>query len=218
LKNQECFDLALQFLFNKRKPDWVRPLHILLTANIILLCDETMVCQPSQGVLAAFCGIKKIENVANALNELQDHGWICVTSRKNRYGTNLYYPQLHNIPFGNPQTIITDIAKRLARRYFEIVKLLPKTLGKNGRWYGVRIEKGWPQHWSYLMQSWLDLGWSEEHINKVIDYAFSNLPDTAKHGPQTLKRKFSTYAKAAGITDSIPEMDAVMEEEVPALA
>jgi hypothetical protein len=208
LKKQECFDLALQFLFNKKKPEWVRPLHILLTVNMILLCDEEMMCQPSQGVLAALCGIKRVETVADALNELRGHGWVCVTSRKNRYNTNLYYPQLHNIPFGSPhQTIITDIARRLASRYFEIVKLLPKTLGRNGRWYGVRIEKGWPQHWSFLMQQWLDAGWSEEDINRIVDHAFSHVPDTAKHGPQTLKRKFASHARSAGITNHVPELD-----------
>ena len=47
------------------------------------------------------------------------------------------------------------------------------------------------------MQQWLDAGWSEEDINKVVDYAFRTDVDTVKHGPQTLKRKFKKLAQQA---------------------
>jgi hypothetical protein len=187
MNRRECQDLALQFLYNQQKPEWARPLDILLTANVILLCNEEMACYASQGLLAAMSGIKQTDNVAKSLEKLVAHGWLTKNSRKAAYRTDIYYPQLHNLPLGGfRQSVISEPAKTLAARYREMVKLVPKKLSRNGRWYGVRVEKGWPQHWAFVMQQWLDTGWSEKDINRVVDHAFSEMPDTAKHGPQTL--------------------------------
>jgi hypothetical protein len=209
----EARELAWQFMLNKNKPSWCQPVDILLTANVIMLSNDEGMCWASQGTLSAMLGIDQ-SNIRHTLNKLIAHGWITEESRKNSGQSNLLYPQYHNIPFGVFKTVnVCADATKLAGRYYEIVRALPKVLTKNGRMRRAAYQhEGWAQHWSYVMQNWLDAGWSIEQIQTVVDYAFQHVGHIAKRGPQYLK-DFPKLAEAAGVkSERVPRF------EVPQIA
>jgi hypothetical protein len=204
LTKQEARDLATRFMLNEDKPDWCGPTDILLAANIILLSNDEGACWTSQSTLAALLGMDR-SHMRRPLDRLVEHGWITETSRAGSQQSNVLYPQLHNIPFGvfRKVTVCAD-ARNLASLYYERVRALPKVLSKNGRWRAAAYpHKGWPQHWSLVMQNWLSDGWSKEQIQITVDYAFAKCEKAAKRGPQCIKRQFSKLAEMAGTTAEI---------------
>ncbi len=204
LDRAEARNLAIRFIQNENKPDWCSPTDILLTANIILLSNDEGCCWASQSTLAALLGMDR-KNIRRPLDRLLGHGWITETVRSGTQQSNVLYPQLHNIPFGviKRLTVYAD-ANKLAALYYERVRALPKVLSKNGRWRAASYpHRGWAQHWAMVMQNWLDDGWTKEQIQATVDCAFANFVNTAKRGPQCLKKHFSKIAEMAGVTAPI---------------
>jgi biotin operon repressor len=190
-----------RFLLNTRKPEWCRPVDILLVAIVIDLANDEGECWASQETLGKLVGLDP-NNVRKAIGRLVEHGWMIKTQRSHTQQTNILRPQLHNIPFGiGKPKVLTAETRRLAGRYYEIVKALPKVLTKNNRYRAAAYpHKSWPQHWGLVMQGWISQGWTAEQIQTVVDYAFQHHVDTAKRGPQCIKRTFSKLAAAAGVT------------------
>jgi hypothetical protein len=150
---------------------------------------------------------------------LNEHGWVKEESRKNTGQSSILYPQYHNIPVGVYTAVnICKDANKLAGDYFEIVRALPKIQTKNGRMRKAAYQhEGWAQHWAYVMQCWLDEGWTAEQIRTVVDYAFAHEGWNAKRGPQYLRARgrFSKLAEKAGVKSSrvpqsgAPQIDAL---------
>ena len=199
----EARELAWRFMLNPEKPVWCLPVDILLTANVILLSDEVGMCKASQGKLSAMLNIDD-KTMRRSLDRLTDHSWITEESRKTTGQSNRMYPQYHNIPFGVFKTVnVCKDANTLAGAYYEIVRALPKVKTANGRMRkAVYQHQGWAQHWAYVMQCWIDDGWTPEQIRAVVDYAFTHKEwELAKRGPQYLRNDgiFDKLAAKAGI-------------------
>jgi helix-turn-helix protein len=189
-----------QFILNHDKPTWCKPVDILLIAVIIDLSDDEGKCHASQSTLGTLIGLNR-DNVRPVISRLVEHGWLTETKRASSQQSNLLYPQLHNIPLGRSRPkVVSAESRRLAARYYEAIRALPKVMSKNGRMRASAYpHRGWPQHYSLVMQNWLDDGWTPEQVQKVVDYAFSHVGDKAKRGPQCIKPQFKTLAESAGI-------------------
>jgi hypothetical protein len=196
----EARELVWQLQLNPNKPKWCSPVDILLTANIILLSSEEGECWASQGTLSATLSIQP-RHIRRSLDRILEHGWVTEESRKSSGQSNILYPQYHNIPFGEvAKSAINSDANKLAGRYYETVRSLPKVMTKNGRMRKAAYQHpGWAQHWAMVMQTWLDDGWTPEQIQTVVDYAFDHINHTAKRGPQYLKKIFPKLAESAGV-------------------
>lgn len=202
----EARELAWQFMLNQDKPSWCLPADILVTANVILLSNDEGACWASKVTLGAMLNVDR-KCIGRSVERLVEHGYIREESRKNSGQSNILYPQYHNIPFGVFKTVnVCAVATKLAGRYYETVRALPKVRTKNNRMRMAAYQhEGWAQHWAYVMQNWLDAGWSAEQIQTVVDYAFQHVGHTAKRGPQYLKTTFEKLAEAAGVSIMVGE-------------
>lgn len=177
------------------KPEWCKPIDIVLACTLLMRSDSECRCYASQATLANLIGLSKVEGLRVSLDRLIDNGWVLEISRKGSQQSNILLPQLHNLPKDAiPARVISEAARKITGRYYETVKALPKVLTKNGRYRNAaRPHKSWPQHWGLVVQEWLDGGATAEQVSRVIDYAFQHYGDTAKRGPQCLKSRFSEW-------------------------
>ena len=187
-------DRVTWFLLSN-KPDWCKPIDMIVVVIVIARTDTEGKCYASQETLSGLANISKVETLRASLDRLIENGWIIQVSRKGSQQSNILIPQYHNIPKSVGLTPVISIeARSIAAHYFETVKSLPKILTKNGRYrMAARPHKSWPQHWGLVIQNWLNGGATVEQVGKVIDHAFRYHIDTAKRGPQCIKPMFQTW-------------------------
>lgn len=206
--------VILSFLSSDKKPKWVTPLDVLVVVYLLSITDDDGQTRPSIEYLSNRCNVGRTA-CKDSINRLRQHGWIVKHSGKQNFTSSTYAVQIDWLPImrHTAQSVISVDATNLAIRYHSIIKALPKIKSKNGRQYGVRVEKGWQNHWAYVAQEWLDDGYSPEQINAVVDVAFRKMPDTAKRGMQTLKLPFEKLLIQAGMTTiacDVPQPEAAI--------
>lgn len=139
--------------------------------------------------------------VKRTLKKLVKAQVLIVRSGKQYYKSNIYEVQgdalLSMLPASKLRSSVGEVADFLASHYYTLVKNVWRTPKNGHNKYRAKVERGWEQHWSLVFQNWLDDGRTQEQIDLVVGWAFSQKPILASRGPQCLKKHFAKFLSEA---------------------
>ena len=64
------------------KPEWCKPIDIVLACTLLMRSDSECRCYASQATLANLIGLSKVEGLRVSLDRLIDNGWVLEISRQ----------------------------------------------------------------------------------------------------------------------------------------
>jgi Helix-turn-helix domain len=163
------------------KPQWLKPIDFAVVVRLLALSNQdSNVAYPSILSLAMTCGGCE-DTVYESLKRLRAHGWITQEGGKRRGMTNTYAVVVDALPIADDlkRTVAGDDAKRIARWYHDCL-----------RQNGIKVYRTWNQRWPFVIQKWLNAGYSIETICAMVEFAFSNAKyvPKAKRGPNALQK------------------------------
>ena len=198
MNTPEYNNLVLK-LMRSDLPQWANSMYLHIVIELLYLSDDNGNSRVRHEDLARRLNVS-IDTIERAFKQLchSQHRWVSKTSGKRTYNVNTYAVNVGLLPVSRSvtRTIISLEAINLAFYYHVFVKAMPQTLSKtnpaSGRMVSVRIARDWQQRWERNAQEFLNEGHTDEQIRFVIGRAFSVMPDTAKHGMQTLRGPFKS--------------------------
>jgi hypothetical protein len=190
----------LNILIGSPRPTWMRGNVYPLIQRLLLDSDNEGRCSDSIETLAFKCGVSE-STVKRTLNKLVKAQILIVRSGKQYYTSNIYEVQgealVSMLPAPKLRSSVGPIAEFLASHYYTLVKNVWRTPRNGHNKYRAKVKRGWEQHWGLVFQNWLDDGRTQEQIDLVVGWAFSNRPVLASRGPQCLKKYFARFLTEA---------------------
>jgi hypothetical protein len=169
------------------KPDWAEPVDVLLIAHLLARADDEMKSTPSWETLAK-CSHVHPTTIYRAVARMEKNDWLVKHSGARRQLGNTYVVQVGNLPMKDfTATVVSDDAKRLAGWYLGKVRAQSVWSRRYRKNIAVVVRKGWEQRWAFVMQEWIDAGYSAERIKAGVELAFNVDAKRAVRGPQTMK-------------------------------
>jgi len=190
----------LNILIGRPRPAWMGGNVYPLIQLLLLDSDEEGRCWDSIETLAYKCGVSE-STVKRTLKKLVKAQVLIVRSGKQYYKSNIYEVQgdalLSMLPASKLRSSVGEVADFLASHYYTLVKNVWRTPKNGHNKYRAKVERGWEQHWSLVFQNWLDDGRTQEQIDLVVGWAFSQKPILVSRGPQCLKKHFAKFLSEA---------------------
>jgi len=190
----------LNILIGRPRPTWMGGNVYPLIERLLLDSDDEGRCCDSIETLAFKCGVSE-STVKRTLKKLVKAKVLIVRSGKQYYTSNIYEVQgdalLSMLPAPRLRSSVGPIAEFLASSYYTLVKNVWRRPKNGHNKYRAKAERGWEQHWGLVFQNWLDDGRTQEQIDLVVSWAFSQQPILASRGPQCLKKHFAKFLSEA---------------------
>jgi hypothetical protein len=178
------------------KPDWAEPVDVLLIAHLLARADDEMKSTPSWETLAR-CSRVHHTTIYRAVTRMEKNGWIVKHSGARRQLGNTYVVQVGNLPMKDfKATAVSDDAQRLAFWFNSKVREHPVYNKRYKKLTAPYVRKGWQQRWAFVMQEWLDDGYSAERIKAGVERAFQADAKRAVRGPETMRRQWKQIMAA----------------------
>ena len=194
-----------------------------LIKQLIKEPNLSLTVQISYGTIATdWLGINKNsrKTASAVVGHVAARGWVLVKSGKTQYMPSFHTLNLHSIPQLSRKTarqMISMSAERIADHYLKLCKSQPKypSKKKNGRSVSVyRKQAAHQLLWQRIAQSWLDQGFSEAKIIKLVEYGFQHVSKAGK-GMQMLPKKFEWLQKQTSIFVETPEVEQEITAKLP---
>jgi hypothetical protein len=167
------------------KPLWFRPVDFAVVVRLLALSNaDSGSAYPSMLSLAMTCGGCE-DTIYESLRRLRANGWVVQQSGSRRGMPNTYSVVIDALPIADDlkRTVASDEAKQIARWYHAELK--------KG---SVKTHRTWTQRWPYVVQKWLNAGYTVETIYSMLVFA-ANSPKyqtKAKRGPNALQKLWRT--------------------------